>query len=228
MALPATAATMLVRRPTRLLDRFDMPKTRVMLGAFLRKRAFDLIFSALVVVFLLSWLLPLLALLIKVESRGPVFFKQLRTGKHGQPFYCYKFRSMQVNADAHAKQASKGDHRITRVGAFLRQTSLDELPQFVNVLKGEMSVVGPRPHMLSHTAYYAQAIDHFMDRHQVMPGITGLAQVSGYRGETKEVAAMAQRVDADIKYLSNWSFLLDLKIVLLTISQAFKHNENAF
>jgi putative colanic acid biosynthesis UDP-glucose lipid carrier transferase len=114
------------------------------------------------------------------------------------------------------------------VGAFLRQTSLDELPQFLNVLKGEMSVVGPRPHMLSHTEYYSQAIDDFMYRHQVMPGITGLAQVSGYRGETKEVAAMAQRVDADIKYLSNWSFLLDLRIVLLTILQAFKHNENAF
>jgi putative colanic acid biosynthesis UDP-glucose lipid carrier transferase len=228
MALTATAATVFNRRPTRLLDRFDMPKTRVVLGAFLRKRAFDLIFAALVVVFLLSWLLPLLALLIKVESRGPVFFKQLRTGKHGQPFYCYKFRSMRVNAEADAKQASKGDRRITQVGAFLRQTSLDELPQFLNVLKGEMSVVGPRPHMLSHTEYYAQVIDNFMDRHRVMPGITGLAQVSGCRGETKEVAAMAQRVEADIKYLSNWSFLLDLKIVLLTILQSFKHNENAF
>jgi putative colanic acid biosynthesis UDP-glucose lipid carrier transferase len=227
MALTATAATVFTRRPTRLLDRFDMPKTRVVLGAFLRKRAFDLIFSAIVVV-LLSWLLPLLALLIKAESRGPVFFKQLRTGKYGQAFYCYKFRSMQVNAEADAKQASKGDRRITRVGAFLRKTSLDELPQFLNVLKGEMSVVGPRPHMLSHTEYYAQAIDNFMDRHQVMPGITGLAQVSGYRGETKEVAAMAQRVDADIKYLSNWSFLLDLRIVLLTVLQGFKHNENAF
>jgi putative colanic acid biosynthesis UDP-glucose lipid carrier transferase len=135
---------------------------------------------------------------------------------------------MRVNAEADAKQASKGDSRITQVGAFLRQTSLDELPQFLNVLKGEMSVVGPRPHMLSHTEYYAQAIDNFMDRHQVMPGITGLAQVSGYRGETKEVAAMAQRVDADIKYLSNWSFLLDLRIVLLTILQSFKQNENAF
>jgi putative colanic acid biosynthesis UDP-glucose lipid carrier transferase len=228
MALNATAATVFTRRPTSLLERFDIPKTRVVLGAFLRKRAFDLIFSALVVVVLLSWILPLLALLIKIESRGPVFFKQLRTGKHGQPFYCYKFRSMRVNAEADGKQASRGDCRITRVGAFLRQTSLDELPQFLNVLKGEMSVVGPRPHMLSHTEYYAQAIDHFMDRHQVMPGITGLAQVSGYRGETKELASMAQRVEADIKYLSNWSFLLDLKIVLLTVLQAFKHNENAF
>jgi putative colanic acid biosynthesis UDP-glucose lipid carrier transferase len=228
MALTDTAVTVFTRRSTRLLDRFDMPKTRVVLGAFLRKRAFDFVFAALVVVFLLSWLLPLLVLLIKIDSRGPVFFKQLRTGKHGQPFYCYKLRSMRVNAEADAKQARKGDSRITRVGAFLRQTSLDELPQFLNVLKGEMSVVGPRPHMLSHTEYYSQAIDDFMYRHQVMPGITGLAQVSGYRGETKEVAAMAQRVDADIKYLSNWSFLLDLRIVLLTILQAFKHNENAF
>jgi putative colanic acid biosynthesis UDP-glucose lipid carrier transferase len=228
MALTDTAVTVFTRRSTRLLDRFDMPKTRVVLGAFLRKRAFDFVFAALVVVFLLSWLLPLLVLLIKIDSRGPVFFKQLRTGKHGQPFYCYKLRSMRVNAEADAKQARKGDSRITRVGAFLRQTSLDELPQFLNVLKGEMSVVGPRPHMLSHTEYYSQAIDDFMYRHQVMPGITGLAQVSGYRGETKEVAAMAQRVDADIKYLSNWSFLLDLRIVLLTILQAFKHNKNAF
>ncbi len=205
-----------------------MPKTRVVLGAFVRKRTFDVVFAALVVALLLSWLLPLIALLIKAESRGPILFKQLRTGKNGQPFYCLKFRSMRMNADADSKQASKGDSRITKVGAFLRKTSLDELPQFFNVLKGEMSVVGPRPHMLSHTEYYAQAIDNFMERHLIMPGITGLAQVSGFRGETKEVEAMANRVNADIKYLSNWSFLLDMKIVLLTVVQAVKGSENAF
>jgi len=205
-----------------------MPKTRVVLGAFVRKRTFDVVFAALVVALLLSWLLPLIALLIKAESRGPILFKQLRTGKNGQPFYCLKFRSMRMNAYADSKQASKGDSRITKVGAFLRKTSLDELPQFFNVLKGEMSVVGPRPHMLSHTEYYAQAIDNFMERHLIMPGITGLAQVSGFRGETKEVEAMANRVNADIKYLSNWSFLLDMKIVLLTVVQAVKGSENAF
>jgi putative colanic acid biosynthesis UDP-glucose lipid carrier transferase len=205
-----------------------MPRTRVVLGAFMRKRTFDVVFATLVIVLLLSWLLPLIALLIKAESRGPVLFKQLRTGKNGQPFYCLKFRSMRVNGDANSKQASKGDSRITKIGAFLRKTSLDELPQFFNVLKGEMSVVGPRPHMLSHTEYYAQAIDNFMERHLITPGITGLAQVSGYRGETKEVETMAKRVDADIKYLYNWSFLLDLKIVLLTVTQVFKGNENAF
>ena len=205
-----------------------MPKARVAAGAFIRKRIFDLLFASLVVILLLSWLVPIIALFIKLESDGPVFFKQLRTGKNGLPFYCLKFRSMCVNADSDVKQASKGDSRVTKLGAFLRKSSLDELPQFFNVLKGEMSVVGPRPHMISHTEYYSKTIDNFMERHIIMPGITGLAQVSGYRGETKEIGCMAKRVDADIKYVYNWSFLLDMKIVLLTISQAFKGNENAF
>jgi putative colanic acid biosynthesis UDP-glucose lipid carrier transferase len=224
----STTAHVFSKRTAPLLNTVHMPKTRVVLGAFIRKRTFDVVFAALVIVLLLSWLLPLIALLIKAESRGPILFKQLRTGKNGQPFYCLKFRSMRVNADSDSKQASKGDSRITKVGAFLRETSLDELPQFFNVLKGEMSVVGPRPHMLSHTEYYTQEIDNFMERHLIMPGITGLAQVSGYRGETKEVESMAKRVDADIKYVYNWSFLLDLKIVLLTVTQVFKGNENAF
>ncbi|TDN40068.1 exopolysaccharide biosynthesis polyprenyl glycosylphosphotransferase [Hymenobacter sp. UV11] len=205
-----------------------MPKTRVVMGSFIRKRVFDFLFASLVIIFLLSWLVLIIALLIKLESKGPVFFKQLRTGKNGLPFYCLKFRSMRISADADLKQASKGDSRITKVGAFLRKSSMDELPQFFNVLKGEMSVVGPRPHMLSHTEYYSKAIDNFMERHIIMPGITGLAQVSGYRGETKEVESMAKRVDADIKYVYNWSFLLDVKIVLLTVSQTFKSDENAF
>ncbi|GGF17794.1 hypothetical protein GCM10011383_31550 [Hymenobacter cavernae] len=179
-------------------------------------------------IFLLSWLIPLIALLIKLDSKGPVFFKQLRTGKNGLPFYCLKFRSMRTSADADHKQASRGDSRITRLGAILRKTSLDELPQFINVLRGEMSVVGPRPHMLKHTEDYAQVIDNFMVRHAVMPGITGLAQVAGHRGETKEIAAMAKRVNADIFYIKNWSFFLDLKIVLLTVKQAVKGSENAF
>ncbi|MGI4740087.1 MAG: exopolysaccharide biosynthesis polyprenyl glycosylphosphotransferase [Janthinobacterium lividum] len=224
----STSAYFKSRRTSPLLSTFHMPKTRVVMGAFIRKRIFDFFFASLVIVFLLSWLMPLIALVIKLESRGPVLFKQLRTGKNGLPFYCLKFRSMRVNADSDSKQASKGDSRITKFGAFLRKSSLDELPQFFNVLRGEMSVVGPRPHMLSHTEYYSNAIDNFMERHIVMPGITGLAQISGYRGETKEVESMAKRVDADIKYLYNWSFLLDVKIVFLTVTQVFKSNENAF
>ncbi|HEX8506407.1 MAG TPA: exopolysaccharide biosynthesis polyprenyl glycosylphosphotransferase [Hymenobacter sp.] len=192
------------------------------------KRAFDVVFAALVVLFLLSWLVPLIAMLIRMESKGPAFFKQLRTGKDGQPFYCLKFRSMTLNREADERQASKEDVRITQVGAFLRKTSLDELPQFFNVLKGEMSVVGPRPHMLRHTEYYAGTIHNFMDRHLAMPGITGLAQVSGLRGETKELDAMAKRVQADLHYLRNWSFWLDVKIVARTLAQVVIRNENAF
>ncbi|HEX8350001.1 MAG TPA: exopolysaccharide biosynthesis polyprenyl glycosylphosphotransferase [Hymenobacter sp.] len=192
------------------------------------KRVFDIVFASLVLILLLSWLIPLIALLIKLDSKGPVFFKQLRTGKDGLPFYCFKFRSMRMSSDADHKQASRGDARITRLGAILRKTSLDELPQFFNVLWGEMSVVGPRPHMLKHTEDYAQVINNFMVRHTVMPGITGLAQVEGHRGETKEVTAMVKRVNADIFYIKNWSFLLDLKIIFLTVYQAIKGSENAF
>ena len=178
--------------------------------------------------FLLSWLIPIIALLIKLESKGPTFFKQLRTGKNGRAFYCLKFRSMTINEDADTKQACKNDCRVTRVGAFLRKTSLDELPQFINVLKGEMSVVGPRPHMLRHTEDFSKAIKYYMDRHLIMPGITGLAQVSGYRGEVNELDALTKRVNADIYYLQNGSLMLDLKIVLLTVVQLFKYNENAY
>ncbi|SFQ83020.1 exopolysaccharide biosynthesis polyprenyl glycosylphosphotransferase [Hymenobacter arizonensis] len=202
-------------------------KNKAALGPLLRKRAFDLVFSLLVVAFLLSWLVPLIALLIKLDSKGPTFFRQLRTGKDGRPFYCLKFRSMAPNAEADERQASRGDQRVTKVGAFLRKTSLDELPQFLNVLRGEMSVVGPRPHMLRHTQDYAQVIDNFMDRHAVTPGITGLAQVCGHRGETKEVESMARRVNADLQYIRHWSFLLDLKIVLLTVWQMAQPDEKA-
>lgn len=192
------------------------------------KRAFDLCFATLVVILLLSWLVPLIALLIKLDSQGPVFFKQLRTGKGGKPFYCLKFRSMRINADADSRQASRDDNRITKLGAFMRKTSIDELPQFINVLRGEMSVVGPRPHMLRHTEDYSRVIANFMERHLVTPGITGWAQVEGHRGETKETEAMEKRVNADIHYIRNWSFLLDLKIVALTVRQAIRGNENAF
>ncbi len=192
------------------------------------KRFFDMAFALLVALALLSWLIPIIAVLIKLESRGPVFFKQLRTGKDGKSFYCFKFRSMRVNADSETKQASRGDARITRVGAYLRKSSLDELPQFINVLRGEMSIVGPRPHMLAHTEEYSRVIHNFMDRHRGMPGITGLAQVSGHRGETRELSAMTKRVNADIYYLQNQTFWLDVKIVLLTVRQALSKNEHVF
>ncbi|NQX55219.1 undecaprenyl-phosphate glucose phosphotransferase [Pedobacter panaciterrae] len=191
------------------------------------KRIFDVVFSLIVIVFVMSWMLPLMAILIKFESKGPVFFKQLRSGKDNQPFYCLKFRSMKVNSDADCKQATKHDDRITKIGAFMRKNSIDELPQFFNVLMGEMSVVGPRPHMLQHTAEYSAIIDQFMVRHFLLPGITGWAQVKGFRGETKIDDSMAARVEADIWYLENWSFLLDLKIVFLTAWQVLTGHENA-
>ena len=192
------------------------------------KRIFDFVFASLVLVFVFSWLFPLIALLIKLSSKGPVFFKQLRTGKDGKPFWCLKFRSMRTNADSDTVQTQKGDKRITKIGNFLRKSSLDELPQFLNVLKGEMSVVGPRPHMLHHTELYSQTIHNFMDRHAVMPGITGLAQVFGHRGEIKEVDTMVRRVNADIRYIRNWSFQLDMVIVMRTVRQALLGHENAY
>ncbi|WP_162056416.1 undecaprenyl-phosphate glucose phosphotransferase [Pontibacter pamirensis] len=192
------------------------------------KRIFDIAFSLSVLVFLLSWLIPLMAIIIKLDSRGPVFFKQLRSGKDNLPFYCLKFRSMSVNSDSDNRQASKGDARITRVGAFIRKTSIDELPQFINVLLGDMSIVGPRPHMLKHTEDYALIIEKYMVRHFLTPGITGWAQVNGYRGETKDTTYMVKRVEADIWYLENWSFFLDLKIVVLTVWQAIRGDEKAF
>ncbi|MFT4095304.1 MAG: exopolysaccharide biosynthesis polyprenyl glycosylphosphotransferase [Niabella sp.] len=195
---------------------------------YILKRSFDIIFSSFVIVFVLSWLYPLIGLLIKSESRGPVLFKQKRSGMDNKPFMCYKFRSMVVNQHSDSVQATKTDARITRIGAFLRRTSLDELPQFFNVLKGEMSVVGPRPHMLSHTEQYRKQVDSFMVRQYVKPGITGLAQVSGYRGETREVEMMEKRVKSDIKYLQNWSFMLDMKIIFLTVWNVFKGEQNAY
>ncbi|WP_240676045.1 undecaprenyl-phosphate glucose phosphotransferase [Botryobacter ruber] len=192
------------------------------------KRGFDIAFSFIVVVFLLSWFIPLMAIIIKLDSKGPVFFKQLRSGKNNRPFYCLKFRSMTVNADSDSKQACKGDARITRVGAFMRKTSIDELPQFFNVLLGDMSVVGPRPHMIKHTEDYSLLINKFMVRHFLTPGITGWAQVSGYRGETKDTRQMEKRVEADLWYLENWNLLLDLKIIFLTVWNAIRGDEKAY
>lgn len=192
------------------------------------KRVFDIIVATFVLVGILSWLTPIVAILIKLDSKGPVFFKQKRNGLDYQEFYCYKFRSMKPNPLADLYQATKGDQRITTIGKFLRKTSIDELPQFINVLKGDMSVVGPRPHMVSHTQMYAERIDKFMVRHFIKPGITGLAQVSGYRGEVEIDEDIINRVRLDIFYLENWSLLLDLKIVFQTVYNALKGEKKAY
>ncbi|SHF15821.1 undecaprenyl-phosphate glucose phosphotransferase [Pedobacter caeni] len=193
-----------------------------------KKRAFDIVFSLGVIIFLMSWLYPLIAILIKMQSRGPVLFKQLRSGRNDEPFWCYKFRSMKVNNDSDKKQATKDDDRITPIGKFLRKSSLDELPQFFNVLFGNMSVVGPRPHMLKHTEEYRAIINQFMVRHFLKPGITGWAQVNGFRGETKEDDAMQKRVQHDIWYLENWTAMLEVKIVFLTVINMIKGEDNAY
>ena len=192
------------------------------------KRSFDILLSLSVIIGILSWLTPLLSLIIKLESKGPVFFKQKRNGLDYKEFYCYKFRSMMPNPTAHIHQVRKGDSRITKTGAFIRKTSIDELPQFINVLKGEMSVVGPRPHMVSHTHMYAEKIDKFMVRHFVKPGITGLAQVSGFRGEVEDDNFITNRVKYDIFYLENWSLFMDLKIVFQTVFNALKGDDKAY
>ena len=192
------------------------------------KRAFDILFSLFVIVFILSWLLPLLGILIKLNSKGPVLFRQERSGIDNKKFKCLKLRTMYVNSEANLRQARRGDARITPIGAFLRKTSLDELPQFFNVLLGQMSVVGPRPHMLKHTQEYAAIVDKFMVRHFIKPGITGLSQIRGFRGETNEVHQMRGRVKLDIFYLENWSFLLDLKIIFYTVYNVIKGDKHAF
>ncbi len=192
------------------------------------KRSLDIVCALMVIIGIMSWLIPLLALLIKLDSKGPVFFRQLRSGKNNQPFLCYKFRSMRVNDLADTTQATLNDDRFTRIGRFLRRTSLDELPQFFNVLRNDMSVVGPRPHMLAHTEKYKRLLDNYMVRHFVKPGITGWAQVSGFRGETKKLAEMEQRVQHDVHYLENWSFLFDLKIIFRTICLLLKKEEKAY
>ena len=192
------------------------------------KRTFDISVSFFVIVFILSWMTPLIGLLIKLESKGPVFFKQARSGLNNKPFWCYKFRSMCVNEKSDEMQAIKGDARITRIGAFLRKTSLDEFPQFFNVLKGEMSIVGPRPHMLIHTEFYGDKIEGYMKRLTMKQGLTGWAQVKGHRGETPDIKFMKTRVHHDLWYLNNWSFWLDVKIVIVTFANIFRQEKNAF
>ena len=191
------------------------------------KRCLDLLVAIPVCICLLP-LIPILALIIKIQSPGPIFFRQLRTGINGKDFYCYKFRSMHVNKDADTLQATKNDPRKFAFGNFMRKSNIDELPQFFNVLMGQMSVVGPRPHMLHHTEVYRELIDKYMVRHYVKPGITGWAQVTGFRGETKELWQMEGRIERDIWYIENWSPWLDIRIIWLTTKQIFVHDEHAY
>ncbi len=195
---------------------------------FYIKRIFDIFFSLFVCVFVLSWLWPILWFFVKFESKGPLLFKQGREGIKGKEFTCYKFRSMTLNKDADKVHATKNDARVTKVGAFIRKTSMDELPQFINVLFGDMSVVGPRPHLESLSLEYQKDVDDYLKRHIVKPGITGLAQVSGYRGEIKKAADIKNRVRLDIFYIENWSFFLDIKIIIKTVLNLFKGEEKAY
>jgi putative colanic acid biosysnthesis UDP-glucose lipid carrier transferase len=191
------------------------------------KRFFDLIFSLFIILAILSWLTPLLALLIKLESKGPIFFKQNRPGLNEKNFICYKFRSMQINGTTE-QEASRNDPRVTKTGKFIRKTSIDELPQFFNVLLGDMSVVGPRPHLWSQNKIYGNKIKKYMVRHYVKPGITGLAQVKGCRGEIETDEDMINRIKYDVFYIENWTFLLDLKIIIQTVFNIFKGEEKAY
>ena len=195
---------------------------------FYIKRIFDIFFSLFVCVFLLSWLALILWILVKLESKGPLLFKQKREGINGKEFVCYKFRSMKINMLADKVHATKNDFRVTKIGAFLRKTSIDEFPQFINVLLGDMSVVGPRPHLESLSLEYQKEVDDYLKRHIVKPGITGLAQVSGYRGEIKNQSDIKNRIRFDIFYIENWSFYLDLKIIIRTIFNVFTGEEKAY
>jgi putative colanic acid biosynthesis UDP-glucose lipid carrier transferase len=191
------------------------------------KRVFDIAFSGMVFLTVLSWLIPIIALFIKVDSKGPVFFRQKRAGKDNKPFDCMKFRTMHVHGEEF-KQATKNDPRVTAVGKFLRKTSLDELPQFINVLMGQMSIIGPRPHPIKLNEQFSPRIEKFMARQYVKPGITGLAQAKGFRGETQTELSMKGRVKLDRFYIENWSFLLDLKIIVATVVSLAKGDQQAY
>ena len=192
------------------------------------KRAFDILFSLTVLITVFPAMYLIFGAIIKITSPGPILFKQKRTGLQGKIFNCYKFRSMKLNSYADSIATVKADPRITKVGAFMRKTSIDEFPQFINVLIGNMSIVGPRPHMIQQTELYAGLIDKFMIRHLVKPGITGWAQVSGHRGETKTITQMEGRFRKDVWYLENWTFILDVKIVIVTVLNLFRGEDNAY
>ncbi|KJD36767.1 sugar transferase [Tamlana sedimentorum] len=191
------------------------------------KRLFDIIFSSFIIVFVLSWLIPILGLIIVLESKGPIFFRQDRPGIKEEGFGCYKFRSMTINNNSEIS-ASRNDARVTRVGKFIRRTSVDELPQFFNVLFGSMSVVGPRPHLWRQNEMYGTKVPKYMVRHYVKPGVTGLAQVRGYRGEIETKEDIINRTKYDIFYIENWSILLDINIIIQTVVNVFKGEDKAY
>lgn len=191
------------------------------------KRSFDLLFTFLAFALILWWLLPLISIMVFISQGRPIFFAQKRNGLNGKEFNCYKFRTMIPNKQSTTKPTERNDPRVTKLGKILRKTSLDELPQFVNVLKGEMSIVGPRPHMVSENVSYADIIKKYSLRHYVKPGITGLAQVRGYRGAVDTDKDMEARIKTDIYYVRNWSFLLDLFIIYKTVELIIKGDENA-
>lgn len=192
------------------------------------KRAFDLLVSGLFLCTAFPFIYLIVGGIIKITSPGPILFKQKRHGLNGQEFWCYKFRSMKVNKDADKVQATKNDPRKTKFGDFMRKTNIDELPQLINVFLGDMSLVGPRPHMLKHTEEYSALIDTYMVRHFVKPGVTGWAQVTGFRGETKELHQMKGRIKADIWYMEHWSFILDLNIIYKTFANVIHGEKNAY
>ncbi len=192
------------------------------------KRIMDVMIAMTFITLIMSWLYPIVAMLIKLTSRGPVFFIQKRTGKRGEEFDCFKFRTMYINEDADTRQATHGDKRITLIGKFLRLTHIDETPQFLNVLLGDMSIIGPRPHMLYHTRYYAKRIPYYNLRHEAQPGMTGMAQIKGYIGETNMERELRKRVQWDIYYLKNRSIWLDIKILFTTVGQVFYKGLNIF
>lgn len=194
----------------------------------LMKRLFDIFFSLLFLCTLFPVIFLMVAVVTKITMPGPVFFRQKRSGLNDKDFYCLKFRSMRINKEADIVQATKNDPRKTRWGEILRKSNLDETPQFINVLLGDMSVVGPRPHMLKHTEEYSKLINKYMVRHFVKPGITGWSQVTGFRGETKELSQMENRVKGDIWYIEHWSFMLDLFIIYKTVVNIFKGEKNAY
>ena len=192
------------------------------------KRIFDIIFSSVVLISVFPVIYIIFGVIIKLTSRGSIVFKQKRTGLQGEEFTCYKFRTMYVNDKSDSLTTQQVDPRITPIGKFMRRTSIDELPQFFNVLIGNMSVVGPRPHMIKQTSLYNGLIDKFMIRHIVKPGITGWAQISGYRGETKTIKQMEGRFRRDVWYIENWSFMLDIKIIVVTTLQLLRGDKNVY
>ena len=194
----------------------------------IKKRLFDLFFSSIMIILILSWILPLVSLIIMITSRGPGLFIQVRSGRNNKVFRCLKFRTLKINREADIRQVTINDSRMTRFGRILRKTNLDELPQFLNVFLGEMSVVGPRPHMIKHTEVYSRMFNEYMVRHFVKPGITGWAQINGFRGEIRREEQLRKRIEHDIWYMENWSLWLDAKIIILTINKMLKGDKTAF